>query len=284
MTDYLGGSFGAAIIALTIIINAMMLGLTLKQMRATKAVQELQPKIAELQKKYAKDRQRLAQEQMRLYRESGMNPAGCMVPMIIQMPIWLALYQSIMLLLAVTPEGLLDLSRYLYPWSIVYSLLPLANDFLWLNLANPDMLLALLVGATMWLQQKMATPPAVDPKQEAQARMMLWMMPLMFAFFALSFPSGLALFWVISSVVRIVLQYYATGLGGLTPAVVKRPPASRDKRYVKYSTREQQSSADIKAEAADTTVEKTDQGLGYSTKPQKTRFLPGRDRAQHKKK
>ncbi len=90
MTAYLG-SFGVAIIALTLIVNAAMIPLNLKQMHASKSMQELQPKLQELQRKHAKDRQKLAQEQMRLYREAGMSPVGCLWPMLIQMPIWIAL-------------------------------------------------------------------------------------------------------------------------------------------------------------------------------------------------
>ena len=229
LSHYLFDNFGITIIALTIIIRFAMYPLTMKQLHATKAMSTLQPQLMELQKKYAKDRARLAQEQMRLYRESGISPMGCMVPMLIQMPIWIALYQSIMLSLAVAPEGLLNLSRYLYNWSIVYPLLPLANKFLWLDLARGDTLLAILVGATMWLQQKMVTPTAADPRQQAQSRMMLWMMPLMFAFLSLSFPSGLALYWVTSNVITIVIQYYVTGWGGLA-GVFGRREVVRDKK------------------------------------------------------
>ena len=85
MAHHLGNSFGWAIIALTIIVNICMLPLTLRQIHSTKAMQELQPKLAEIQKKYAKDRQKLAQEQMRLYRESNVKPAGCAITLIIQL-------------------------------------------------------------------------------------------------------------------------------------------------------------------------------------------------------
>ncbi len=232
LSDYLFNNFGITIIALTIIIRASMYKLTVKQLHATKAMQALQPKLTELQKKYAKDKARLAQEQMKLYKESGVSPAGCMVPMLIQMPIWIALYQSIMMALAVAPEGLLNLSRYLYSWDVVYSLLPLGRDFLGMSLAQPNFLLALLVGGTMWLQQKMVMPSAADPKQAAQSRMMLWMMPLMFTFLSMSFPSGLALYWVASNVISIVMQYFITGWGGLVTATAMRP-VSRDRKYLK---------------------------------------------------
>ena len=112
LSSYVLNNLGISIIILTIVVNGLMLGLTLKQVRSSKAMQDLQPKLAELQKKFGKDRQRMAQEQMRLYKESGMTPAGCLVPMLIQMPIWIALYQSIMRLLAVIPENFLGLANY----------------------------------------------------------------------------------------------------------------------------------------------------------------------------
>jgi len=230
LTNYLFNNFGLAIIALTIIINGLMLFLTLKQVHSSKAMQALQPKLTELQKKYAKDKQRLAQEQMRLYKESGVSPAGCLLPLLVQMPVWFALYQSIMRVLAVIPENLLGLSKYLYSWPVVYSTLPLQNKFLWLNLATGDMLLAILVGGTMWVQQKMVMTPTADPRQQSQANMMLWMMPMMFAFLTLSFPSGLALFWVTSNVIRIGIQYSVTGWGGLVKSAPKKQ-IDRDKKY-----------------------------------------------------
>ena len=222
------GSFGLTIIVFTIFIRVLMYQLTAKQLRATKGMQELQPRLAELQKKYAKDKQAMAKEQMRLYKESGLNPAGCLLPMLVQLPVWIALYQSIIRVLAVSPEDFLSLSQYLYSWPIVYSMLPLANNFLWLDLATPDMFIALLVGGSMWVQQKMTMSPTADPRQQAQSRMMLWMMPMLFAFFCLSFPSGLSLYWLMSTVIGIVMQYNVTGWGALVPA---RPggSAGRDK-------------------------------------------------------
>ncbi|MFC1937810.1 YidC/Oxa1 family membrane protein insertase [Chloroflexota bacterium] len=135
LSSYLFSSFGLTIIVLTIIVNLLMYPLTTKQLKATKGMQALQPQLAELQKKYAKDKTKLAQEQMRIYKESGMSPAGCLVPMLVQLPVWIALYQSIIRVLAVTPEDFLGLSQYLYSWPILYSTLPLQNMFIGLNLA-----------------------------------------------------------------------------------------------------------------------------------------------------
>jgi len=246
-------NFGLAIIALTIIVRVVTLPLTSKQLRATKAMQTLQPQLAELQKKYGKDKAKLAQEQMRMYKESGVSPAGCMLPMLVQLPIWIALFQSIIRVVAVTPEGFLNLARHLYSsWSAVFSLVPLNSKFLWLDLATPDrfLLLPILVGGTMWLQQKMVMPRTADPRQAAQSTMMLWMMPLMFAFLTTQFPSGLALYWVISNIITIVVQYKITGWGGLVPAAAGKP-GGRDKKYIKRITTVEEKPADYASVEAD---------------------------------
>jgi YidC/Oxa1 family membrane protein insertase len=230
-----GGNFGVAIVILTILVNLALLPLTLRQIRSSKKMMELQPKLAELQKKYAKDRQKLAQEQMKLYKDSGVNTAGCAITMVIQMPVWIALYQAIILALAAVPEGLLNLARYLYPWDVVYSSLPMSPYFLGLNLAaSNNYILAILVGVTMWVQQKISTMPTDDPRVSSQNSMMTWMMPLLFMFMALSFPSGLALYWVINSLFRIVLQYRITGWGSLRKRPVAETEAS--KKYLKFDT------------------------------------------------
>lgn len=283
MSHYLADNFGLAIIALTVIVNLMMLPMTLSQIRSSKAMQDLQPKIAELQKKYGKDKQKFAQEQMRLFKESGVKPAGCFITMIIQAPVWIALYQAIMLALAVAPEGLLNLSKYLYPWPVVYSVLPLNREFIFLDLAQPNFILAILVGVTMWLQQKMSMTTPVDPKQAQQSRMMLWMMPLMFTFFSLSFPSGLALYWVANSIVRVVLQYRVTGWSGLRRQAPKA--AEDEKKYLKFdASGERKSTDDVGSDIVITDSDQSRKDAYQPSKPSKTRYQPGKDRAQKRRK
>ena len=292
LSHYLFSSFGLAIIALTIVVNVLMYPLTKKQLRATKAMQALQPKLAELKKKYAKEKDKLAKEQMRLYKESGVSTTGCLVPMLVQMPVWIALFYSIRNLLPLAPEGLLNLSQHLYSWDIVYSMVPLGSKFLWglLNLAEGNLILAILVGGTMWLQQKMTMTPSADPKQQAQGRIMLWLLPLMFCFLCLSFPSGLALFWVTSSVIRIVMQYFATGWGGLITATAKKQVA-RDRRYKERIAEVEEAPLD------DVEVTKEEEGLdygepgdkrqdrggGYPTRPRATKPQPRRGRGHRPK-
>jgi YidC/Oxa1 family membrane protein insertase len=168
---------------------------------------------------------------------------------------------------------------------VVFSALPLSRDFLWLNLGQPDMLLAVLVGATMWLQQKMSTTTPTDPKQRQQAQMMQWMMPLVFAFLALSFPSGLALYWVATSIVRIVIQYQVTGWGGFTQAAGGE--VTKDKKYLKFvASEEERTSADAAADTAarGDELQNKRQEVIYPEKPSKTRYQPGKDRAHRRKK
>jgi YidC/Oxa1 family membrane protein insertase len=294
LTNYLFNNFGIAIIVLTIIVNLVLLPLTLKQTRASKAMQELQPKIAELQKKYAKDKQKLAQEQMRLYKESGVSPAGCLLPLVIQMPIWIALFWSVMRVMAVIPENLLGLSQYLYSWPIVYSTLPLNNEFLWLNLATGDMVLALLVGGTMWVQQKMVMVPTADPGQQTQSSLMLWMMPIMFAWLTMTFPSGLALYWVTSNIFRIGVQYFVSGWGGLIKSAPKKQ-VGRDKKYKERITQVEEapsSGADIIVPSSpeeeglsyeESGGKRPDRGGGYPKSLRATRRQPRRGRGHRRK-
>ncbi|MFC2041617.1 YidC/Oxa1 family membrane protein insertase [Chloroflexota bacterium] len=301
LSDYLFGNFGLTIIVLTIITRFVMYPLTVKQLRASKAMQSLQAQVAEIRKKYEKDRQKAAQEQMRLYKESGVSPGGCLLPMLIQFPIWIALYQSIIRVLAVAPEDFLNLSQRLYSsWPTVFSLVPLESKFLWLDLATPDrwLLLPILVGGSMWVVQKMTMSPTADPKQQTQSQMMLWMMPMMFAFLTLSFPSGLALYWVVSNIISIVMQYFITGWGGLASTGTGKRVIS-DKKIVGRNARqkapleEADIGADIVFEPSSAREEESgygksgdkrqDSGRSYTTSLRATRRKPGRGKGHRRK-
>ncbi len=212
-------NFGITIVAFTVLIRLAMFPLTVKQSRSLKAMTTLQPRLKEIQTKYADDRERRAQETMKVYKTAGVNPIGCLGPMVIQFPIWIGLYRAILQVLPATPESLVGLSGRLYSWlPMVHEVVPLASSFLWLDLAVPDPypVLPILVGASMFLMQKMTTMPTADPRQQSTNQMMLWMMPLMFGFFTTTFPSGLALYWVVSNIVGVVMQGFITGWSPLT--------------------------------------------------------------------
>lgn len=216
MSKYFLGSFGIAVIVLTIIIRLLMFPLTMKQLQSSKAMQAIGPKMKDLQKKYAKDQQKLNQEVMKMYKEEGINPLGCAFPMLVQFPIWIALYQSVIQALAYTPENLLGLSKQLYSSAVIREALPLNHHFLWLDLTKGDIFMAILTVASMWALQKMSTQPSTDPQQQSMNRIMLWVLPLMFGLFSLTLPSGLSLYWVVSNIISMVLQYRVTGWGTLT--------------------------------------------------------------------
>ena len=221
-------NFGFSIILFTVIVRILMVPLQIRQVKQMKGMAEIQPKIKAIQDKYKdkkdKDnRQKMTSETMALYRQTGMNPIGCLGPMIIQLPIWIGLYRAIFKTVPPTPEGLANLSSYLYSWNPVINQLPINSEFLTMNLVDPVqstprifmIMLPLLVGATTWLQQKMTTFNTGDARQQQTNKMMLWMMPIMFGFFTLSFPAGLAVYILFSNITGIGIQYFILNKMGL---------------------------------------------------------------------
>ena len=211
-------NFGLAILLFTVVVRAAMVPLTIRQSRSMKAMSSLQPKMKAVQEKYKNDRQRLSQETMKLYKAHGISPIGCLGPLVLQMPIFLGLFWALRATLPSTPEKLAELSQHLYGWlPLVHQTVPLSGDFLWLDLAkfssdNPvPFLLPILVGVSMFVMQKMTSMPTTSPQQESTNRMMLWLMPGMFGVFTLSFEAGLALYWIASNIMGIVIQGFITG-------------------------------------------------------------------------
>jgi YidC/Oxa1 family membrane protein insertase len=201
-----------SIILFTILIRLITHPLTMQQQRSTKAMQELQPEIEKLKKKYANDREKLSQAQMELYKQAGINPMGGCLPLLIQLPIILGLYSAITTTLGGSPYQLLNLhSRILIPG--LASEIPLQNQFLWLNLAQPDPtpVLAILVVITGFLQQRLLMPAGGgDGQAAAMSQSMLYVMPLMYGWIAFSLASGLSIYFVTSSVIGIA-QYSMMG-------------------------------------------------------------------------
>lgn len=219
-------NFALTIMVFTVLVRLVTLPLTLRQLRSSKLMTDLQPQIQEIQRRYGNNRQKVSDETMKLYRQAGLNPLGCAGPMIIQMPIWIALYAAITSLLPTTPEALASLASYLYNgFDWLQGAIPLQSQFLWLDLGLPDtpslnsvppfrgVLLPILVGGSMWLQQKVSpTPSSASPSAQSTSRIMQIMMPLMFGYFTLLMPSGLAVYWLTSNLVGIGMQIWVTGL------------------------------------------------------------------------
>jgi YidC/Oxa1 family membrane protein insertase len=190
------GSYGLDIILLTVLIKILMAPLTHKSFVSMKAMQKLQPQMEKLKERYSNDKEKLNKEIMELYRRNGVNPLGGCLPMVLQFPVFIGLYNALS-----TPIEL----RH--------------APFLWIkDLSRPDWeslpftvgtwhlgipVLTILMGASMFLQQWM-TPTAGDPNQ----RKMMMLMPLIFTFMFVSFPAGLTVYWLVNNVLTIGQQYW----------------------------------------------------------------------------
>ncbi|MBI5200689.1 MAG: membrane protein insertase YidC [Elusimicrobia bacterium] len=178
------GNYGWAIIGLTLLLQVLLFPLTLKSIQSSAAMRKVQPEIARLQQKYAKDPTRLNQEMMELYRSKGANPMGGCLPMLLQMPIFVALFNTL--------RGAWELHGS--PW------IGWVHD---LSARDPYYILPVVMGGVMFVQNKLMAMPTADP---AQAKMMQFM-PLIFVFMFLKFPSGLVLYWLTSSLINSAVQY-----------------------------------------------------------------------------
>ncbi len=187
-------NYGWSIVIFTIIVKILLLPLTLKQSQSMKKMQELNPKLKEIQKKYAKDKQKMNEKTMELYKKENVNPAGGCLPLLIQFPVLIALFQV-----------LREPQKYVFTPEVYATV---EKSFFWLkDLGSPDSLyiLPVLAAATTYYQSKMMNNAnAQNPTQNT----MTIVMPLMIGWFALKFPSGLALYWVLSNLFQIVQQYF----------------------------------------------------------------------------
>ena len=178
------GNYGIAIIVLTVIIKVLFYPLTKKSLHSMRDMQKMQPQMAALKEKHKGDKERMNKELMELYKRHKINPVGGCLPMVLQIPVFIALYE------------------------VLYVAIELrhAPFFLWitdLSAKDPYYITPVLMGATMFLQQKM-TPSAVDPAQQK----IMMLMPVIFTFMFLNFPAGLVLYWLVNNVLSIGQQYF----------------------------------------------------------------------------
>ncbi|QGU00612.1 Inner membrane protein translocase and chaperone YidC, short form OxaI-like [Candidatus Syntrophocurvum alkaliphilum] len=183
-------SYGLAIILITIVIKIILFPLTQKQMKSMRAMQALQPKMKYLQEKYKDDPQTMQTKVMQLYKDNGVNPFGGCLPLLIQLPIFIAFFQALMdfPFLEGAPTG-----------------------FLWIpDIAQPDSLfiLAILAAVTTYAMQRVSMVNTNDPTQ----RILLYIMPLFMAFIAATMPAGLPLYWITFNLLSIAQQLYVNKL------------------------------------------------------------------------
>ena len=180
------GNWGVAIICLTLVVRLVLLPFNIKSYKSMKVMQEIQPELKELRERYKDDAQKMNQEVMRVMKENKANPLGGCLPMLMQFPIFIALYQ------------VLGQSIELYQAPFIFWI----QD---LSLKDPYFVLPALMGASIFLQQKI-TPTTMDP---AQAKAMM-VIPFVMTFFMLSLPSGLTLYIFVSTLFGILQQFYFT--------------------------------------------------------------------------
>lgn len=247
-------AFAIAIFLLTIIIRLCLFPLTRKQLQSSRAMQALQPEVKKLQQQYKGDQQAFVRAQQALYREHGVSMMGGCLPMLIQLPFLYGLYYSLYTALLAPKSGghplppaevpaamLKQINADIYPFlpHLTLHTLP-ATTFLWTNLASPDpfWILPILAGVLTFLQLRMAqpvrkpTPPGQKQDSTAQAMTsMQYVMPFITVFIGISFPSGLAFYWCISTAFSAVQQYLLTGWGSLfvgIPGMEHLVPAPQD--------------------------------------------------------
>lgn len=180
------GNWGVAIVLLTVLIKGAFFKLSAASYRSMANMRRVQPKMADIREQYADDKQKQSQAMMELYKKEKINPMGGCLPILVQMPVFIALY-----------------------WTLMESVeLRHAPFALWINdlsVMDPYFVLPILMGASMWFMQKL-NPPPPDPMQ---AKLMQWL-PIVFTFFFLWFPAGLVLYWVVNNLLSMTQQYIIT--------------------------------------------------------------------------
>lgn len=241
------GALGFSIMFLTIIIRIIVWPFMGSQIKATKKMADLKPLLDALKIKHKDDKQSMAAAQMALYKEHGVNPAGGCLPAIIQIPVFIALYQAIINILPGAGGHIDNINKLIYIPSLK---LPSTIDpnFFGLNLGiKPSdfgkygillLLIPLLTALLTFVQSKMALPkpvkkyPSDSPKEKKEKEgmeesmgqvqsQMVYMMPLMIGYFAFSFPIGLAIYWNSYTILGIIQQYKISGWGGIADYVSK---------------------------------------------------------------
>lgn len=214
------GSFALAIVLLTLLIRGALFPLTRRQLASTRKMQELQPKLKQLQAQHRGDPQAAMAAQQALYKEHGVSMYGGCLPLVIQMPFLYSLFYAFEALLSSNGSALKTINSYIYPFLPPLAKLP-DQHFFWTKLGSPDPLfiLPILAGLLTFVQMRMAMPvrrpgaPADPTAQTAQS--MQWIMPVFTFFLGTRFPSGLALYWTVSTGFSAAQQYLLSGWGSL---------------------------------------------------------------------
>ena len=203
-----GHDFGIAVIILTILIRIVLYPLMVQSIRSQKVLSELQPKIQEIQQKYKTDKEKQAKETMALYQKEKINPFGGCLPLLIQLPILIALYQVFWR--GLRPEEMTNLYSFVPPPGII------DPTFLGIvNLGQASLVLAILAGVTQFFQTKMITPKTPKIKQKEgmaqfsgmMQKQMLYFFPIFTVLILLKLPAAIALYWIVTALFSILQQH-----------------------------------------------------------------------------
>ncbi len=233
-----GHDLGLAIILLTLLIKAILYLPSLSSIRASRQLQVLQPRLKEIQTLYKGDKEKLAQAQMALYKESKVNPLASCLPLLIQIPFFIGLYQVFISGLKIDAHTSVLLPatlKHVYPFlRTYYQSTPINTMFLgFINLSTShgiaNIVLAVLAGGSQFWQTKMLAAPSEPKIKEARDesmtsamnKQMTYILPLFTAYLAYKFPAGLALYWTTQSVLTVAQQYIFLKRHPLKPAVVQ---------------------------------------------------------------
>lgn len=184
------GNYGFAIILMTIVVKIILWPLSHKSFKSMEGLRKIQPQMAEIREKYGDDKEALNRELMATYKRHKVNPAGGCLPMLMQLPIFLGLYNALL--------NAIELRHAVFLETLPLTNLPWIVD---LSAPDPYLITPIIMGLSMFIQQRMSPPPG-DP---TQAKVMMFM-PLIFTLFFLGFPSGLVLYWLVSNIISIIQQ------------------------------------------------------------------------------
>jgi YidC/Oxa1 family membrane protein insertase len=196
-------NYGLVIIIISVLTKVLFYRLTHKSFKSMKEMQALQPKIQALKEKYGDDRQKLSQETMKMYKEAGVNPLGGCLPMLLQMPVFIALFNvlryTIELRRAPFVGWIDDLSQQDVLFTLPVSLPLIGNAF---------SLLPILMGVSMFVQTKIGGSLTGSPGTQSTPKGFNTMLPIVFTFLFYKMPSGLVIYWIINTVLSVAQQYY----------------------------------------------------------------------------
>ncbi len=234
------GGFGVAIVLMTLAIRVLIFPLSIRGIRSQRKIQLLQPQVNDIKKRARGDRQKESQLTMALYKEQGVSPVSGCLPLLLQMPVLLAMYGALLTVGtcigvdgARIEQGVMGLGADSYASCVaVGGSIPLDENFLWFNLAQIDRtidfgflplwwpepltyisVLAILGGLTFWLQTFMAQPVIAPTGPQATFQRVMQIYPLFFVFIGWFFFSGILLYWVLAGFIQIAQQFFISGLG-----------------------------------------------------------------------